>query len=518
MPDFVIGIGGTGARCLEAFIYLCAAGALQTNQEVRLLGVDQDRSNEAWDEYKSVLDHYLGLRNASALPATGFDFFGINLRSARGDTAAAWTPLEENHSLRSEIGIMAGDSDPMALLAQTLFRDEELGSDLDKGFGGRTNVGATVFHLKTMKTKGKAWEEIFHNAQGKYDIGKAFIIGSFFGGTGASALPVLGSFMLREVPQQLVGAAAVGPYFKFEVNEEVAGKLPVARSEHFLERAQAALYHYANKWERDCPFHRLYLVGDVVDNWKKQPFSRGGNAQKNTRHHVEMLAGAAAVDFLGHPPAGGARGEVLVVRSGEGRAAHDKVKGRPLLTLLANQITVDDLPLDQQDRSRLRRFTAFCLALVSLDHEMKQLRGAIDRREWRLAWLGKGFNQEERRQILATLGADANQGDNQLPGLSHMIGFAQRYTRWLGGLHKDLTENVLLLPGLFREGGTEDEVAGRAMAGSLQEVLASDKSVSVDDLHAELNRQVGRQPVGNDAAQKFVELLGRAVRQLAPRP
>ena len=44
MSYYMIGIGGTGAKCLEAFIHLCGAGLLKDSQPVKIVYVDADVS------------------------------------------------------------------------------------------------------------------------------------------------------------------------------------------------------------------------------------------------------------------------------------------------------------------------------------------------------------------------------------------------------------------------------------------------------------------------------------------
>lgn len=44
MSYYMIGIGGTGAKCLEAFIHLCGAGLLKDSQPVKFVYVDADVS------------------------------------------------------------------------------------------------------------------------------------------------------------------------------------------------------------------------------------------------------------------------------------------------------------------------------------------------------------------------------------------------------------------------------------------------------------------------------------------
>lgn len=44
MSYYLIGIGGTGARCMEAFVHLVGAGLLKDNQPVKIVYVDADVS------------------------------------------------------------------------------------------------------------------------------------------------------------------------------------------------------------------------------------------------------------------------------------------------------------------------------------------------------------------------------------------------------------------------------------------------------------------------------------------
>ena len=41
---FVIAIGGTGMRCLESFVHLCAIGMFD-NEEIEILTLDTDQEN-----------------------------------------------------------------------------------------------------------------------------------------------------------------------------------------------------------------------------------------------------------------------------------------------------------------------------------------------------------------------------------------------------------------------------------------------------------------------------------------
>ena len=45
MGYYAIGVGGTGAKCLESLIHLSAAGMMPKSDELHVLFVDPDTSN-----------------------------------------------------------------------------------------------------------------------------------------------------------------------------------------------------------------------------------------------------------------------------------------------------------------------------------------------------------------------------------------------------------------------------------------------------------------------------------------
>ena len=54
---FLIAIGGTGMRCLESFVHLCAAG-LFDNHTIEILTLDTDQNNGNKDRVESLIDLY----------------------------------------------------------------------------------------------------------------------------------------------------------------------------------------------------------------------------------------------------------------------------------------------------------------------------------------------------------------------------------------------------------------------------------------------------------------------------
>ena len=60
---FIIAIGGTGMRCLESFVHLCAIGMFD-NQEIDILTLDTDESNGNKKRVEDLVDHYIRIKSS----------------------------------------------------------------------------------------------------------------------------------------------------------------------------------------------------------------------------------------------------------------------------------------------------------------------------------------------------------------------------------------------------------------------------------------------------------------------
>ena len=54
---FVVAIGGTGMRCLESFVHLCAIGMFD-NEEIDILTLDTDQTNGNKGRVEQLIDTY----------------------------------------------------------------------------------------------------------------------------------------------------------------------------------------------------------------------------------------------------------------------------------------------------------------------------------------------------------------------------------------------------------------------------------------------------------------------------
>ena len=78
---FVLGIGGTGMRCIESLIHLCAMGMFDET-EIHLLALDTDKNNGNFSRLKEVKEAYTldkGLDAANRLSHKD-TFFSANIK------------------------------------------------------------------------------------------------------------------------------------------------------------------------------------------------------------------------------------------------------------------------------------------------------------------------------------------------------------------------------------------------------------------------------------------------------
>src|SRR5688500_17784526 len=62
MSYYIIGIGGTGAKCVESLIHLCAAGLMPSDDELHAFFVDPDTSNGTLQRAQTLLTQYQNCR------------------------------------------------------------------------------------------------------------------------------------------------------------------------------------------------------------------------------------------------------------------------------------------------------------------------------------------------------------------------------------------------------------------------------------------------------------------------
>jgi hypothetical protein len=435
--NFVMTFGGSGARCAEALTYLIASRSIR--EPVHLLVVDPDESN--WNVLQTVeqLRRYqLVQAHVRPEPNTGVPpFFSTPINEGLAADSFFWanpqshTPfstLLEHHNLHAN----------ERALFDLLYDDSDLALTFEKGYIGRAHIGSLDL-LRALRTHVEAairpevargdqrdsLQQFFHGlreATQRPGGARLLVIGSVFGGTGASGIPaippLLRETLLSGLQQELeLGCIQLAPYFSFP-----QGRAEDPDSALHPLATQAALYHYALT---DTGYDRVYLLGAPDREHACQANVPGGEGQKNRPHYVELGAALAAAHFFGEKPTD-TRPEVYACGSDE--------------------VVWDKLPYRIQTdlRRNLVAFTTFCMLhgrFFADDLEQRKHEGST--------WL-----KELRAGGSRSLGG-------QEPEIRTLRDFAKRYLVWADEMQRSHGADLFTL-----NGSTAVDSLGRVTPGS----------------------------------------------------
>lgn len=325
MKYFLIGIGGTGMRCLEAFIHLCAVGLLD-NKEFHILSIDTDHQNGNKDQTDTLIDKYVQIRTEKEeqLDPKAESFFTAKVHFYQFSTEHS--QRSGMTSLSDKAGIRMGSTEKE--IADLLFDDDVQRLDLAHGYRAQTHLGSFLMYHELIDEVKKHKNDsllsqrnqligFLRKMQGEEGKdAKIFIMGSIFGGTGASSIPVIPRFIRDAMnildsslplnPSVAFGATLLTSYFNFEVNEEQKrDERVIADSKFFALNSQAALTFYHDDASIEQGYKTMYHIGwpsnpiDVQDKDSPKTIT-GGAAQKNPGHVIEFLCAFAASNFFEH--------------------------------------------------------------------------------------------------------------------------------------------------------------------------------------------------------------------------
>jgi hypothetical protein len=301
-----IGIGGSGAKCIESLSFAHSIGLLGSATLGALL-IDADAANGNGDRTSRRLAlaeklHTNFSDGASSFAEGDFQNFGI------------WNPLSDivDSSSLSKIfkrESMRSSSPGLAYLMDYLYTDDERSADLKVGFRGKPPIGAAVMSRLDADALGKAgesvWSKIYEFIEGGIRDGGnkepviIHLFGSIFGGTGAAGVPTIGKIIDDELEKRglregaKICATPLLPYFSFAkpVDDECS---VFAESHLFGINSQAALQYFTEQ-SQDV-FDSVYLIG----NTQRTDYTpaTGGPLQNNDSHFIELYAALSAAHSL----------------------------------------------------------------------------------------------------------------------------------------------------------------------------------------------------------------------------
>lgn len=303
MSYYIIGIGGTGAKCVESFIHLCAAGFMPSDGKTLFaMFVDPDGANGSLGRAQALLKQYYDCRD---IHLGNTDLFKTPIRIADPDV---WSPLNDKPQQLDDFfsyNVLRAQNPPAAHLFDVLYSEREKTTPLERGFRGHPSIGAAVMAATVELEEEEPW--ITLRDQIAQDVGngqeaRVILCGSIFGGTGASGVPTIARLVdsvFRSAadgnnqPNFKLGGVLMLPYFSFDKVQEEGIK---ANAEDFLLNTQTALKYYHQQDDLNV-FDAVYLLGnDTLTSVRAS--SLGGNTQDNEPHLLELYAALAALNFF----------------------------------------------------------------------------------------------------------------------------------------------------------------------------------------------------------------------------
>lgn len=302
---FLFAIGGTGERVLRTTTMLLAAGIPSfKNYDIYPVIIDYDEENEDKKRTRDTLDAYRQIQRIayanhpvtqqSADDNNKGQFFGSPVKELDGlnKFVLDFNPGTDNLKFRDKIDydLMSQYQNTRALL-ESLYdvshhMTTEMNLNLKEGFRGNPNIGSVIFHQIGKRDEFKAFEDNYKQNEGD----KIVIIGSLFGGTGASGIPVLIQLIHDKFPTAEVAVLMIQPYFAPQMQDG-----GVINHNLFDSKTKSALNFYRISGLNSM-VSAIYHIGDPYRT--VVPYSEGGNTQKNNANPVEFIAALAIEHFV----------------------------------------------------------------------------------------------------------------------------------------------------------------------------------------------------------------------------
>lgn len=331
---FLIAIGGTGMRCLESFVHLCAAG-LFDNHTIEILTLDTDQNNGNKDRVEALIELYNKVKTNDTANQGGEQrsntFFSAKLNLYRFFTDYSIPSRSTLQALASTKSLTAEQRQDNQDLSDLLFDDTVQQFKLDHGYRAQTHLGSLLMYhgiieaarnakigggeVKSQEKELASYLTLLNNhAQSS----RVFVFGSVFGGTGASSIPLIpiaiseslkittGGSNELNLNKVLFGSTLLTDYFKFRspTEEQLANEKVIADANNFALNSQAALSFYNDDTTVKKTYKRMYHIGwpsslkiDYSEDYDGNVVT-GGHEQRNKCHVAELMCAAAAFDFF----------------------------------------------------------------------------------------------------------------------------------------------------------------------------------------------------------------------------
>jgi hypothetical protein len=328
MKRLIIGIGGTGTKVMESFVYLSMMGIpglLGGGDEFHLRLGDTDDTNGNKTRLETLLSLYDGLH----------DKFGDNrtwrtpaIKTRVVDNTGVvnefqWSISFTNHPTLGDMVEQLNYADPAHMInrrSDSLFDalysnlpetyNAEVQSvkgdmqvPLSNGFYARPKIGALVFEHEFERSKASYWDRVDANTLDDTEDNRVMFVGSLFGGTGASGIPTISrkyyESYLTNKTNSTVGITLMLPYYTF-----VSGANCPADSSEFAQASRTAIRYYNDsKMFEAFPKYSVFLLGNRVRSavnieGRNIVTAPGSAEQRNPSMPAELMGALALLRFF----------------------------------------------------------------------------------------------------------------------------------------------------------------------------------------------------------------------------
>jgi len=287
-------IGGTGARILESFLYLAAAGLTDSTDEYKIYVVDKDLKCGNTTRLRSTIDKYKKMKEVTSFNIPKMELTGFSLEPFLKEINPNYDP---ETSLYSDF-FSPGDQSVVNLY----LTGEEQRQNMKIGFGGNANLGAalieSVFHTSAFNgPKNILFDDIRTILEQNVDESiEITLTASIFGGTGAAIFPNLAAKLREQFPAARINGVLMLPYFAFRQSE---GDNDQIQWKQFGDFTSAALKYYASfpsfvkSSDRDPHFifNSLYLSGASELEYSCDQYTTGGGDQTHRFLVADLIGG-----------------------------------------------------------------------------------------------------------------------------------------------------------------------------------------------------------------------------------
>lgn len=332
---FLIAIGGTGMRCLESFVHLCAAGMFD-NRTIEILTLDTDQNNGNKERVENLIDLYNKVKTNDASTRGGEQrantFFSAKLNLYRFYTDYSDASRRTLTALASTKNLTEAQRQDNQDISDLLFeRDSVQQFKLDHGYRAQTHLGSMLMYHgiieaainvrnggDSVKTHEKELAKFLQLLNTHAADARVFVFGSVFGGTGASSIPVIptaisealriltGGNNVLNLNKVLFGSTLLTDYFTFRTptSQQLAADKVIADSNNFALNSQAALSFYNEDATVRKTYKKMYHIGwpgSLKIDYSQDRAGNvitGGHEQRNACHVAELMCAAAAYDFF----------------------------------------------------------------------------------------------------------------------------------------------------------------------------------------------------------------------------